>query len=187
MVDAAGWGVILLETVGTGQSETEIAEIADISLVVNAPGLGDDIQAIKSGILEIADVLVINKADLPLATRAEQHMKSMLALRAADHQQVPVVKTIATDNEGIDVLLNAIDERRSAKLKARGQKQRVNRARRLLAQQLAHQVKALVLAGDADMAVVQEWLNRLRSELTLGEQMPPTDDNPHIKADCRLP
>ena len=73
LMDASGRDVIIIETVGAGQSEVEIAEIADVCVVVNAPNLGDDIQAIKAGILEIADVLVVNKADLPLASRTTEH------------------------------------------------------------------------------------------------------------------
>ena len=80
-MDAAGRDIIIIETVGTGQSEVEIAEIADICVVVNAPGLGDDIQAIKAGLLEIADVLVVNKSDTPLADLAAKQLRSMLKLR----------------------------------------------------------------------------------------------------------
>lgn len=107
-VDAAGWPYIILETVGAGQSETEVAEFADIKVVVNAPGLGDGVQAIKAGILEIADVLVVNKADLPLADRAQQQLKNMLELRQAEFRNVPIVPTIATQNEGVSDLLETI-------------------------------------------------------------------------------
>ena len=69
LMDAAGFDVIVLETVGAGQSEVEMAEMADVRIVISAPGLGDDVQAIKAGILEIADILVVNKSDLPLAKR----------------------------------------------------------------------------------------------------------------------
>jgi LAO/AO transport system kinase len=78
--DAAGFDVILIETVGAGQSEVEIARLAHTTLVVEAPGLGDDIQAIKAGILEIADILVVNKSDLPGAEKTERALKGMLGL-----------------------------------------------------------------------------------------------------------
>ncbi len=78
--DAAGFDVVLIETVGAGQSEVDIARLAHTTLVVEAPGLGDDIQAIKAGILEIADILVINKADRPGADSAERALRSMLDL-----------------------------------------------------------------------------------------------------------
>lgn len=104
-VDAAGWPYIILETVGAGQSETEVAEFADIKIVVNAPGLGDGVQAIKAGILEIADILVVNKSDLPLADRTVQQLKGMLELRAAEARDVPIIATTATSGDGIQELL----------------------------------------------------------------------------------
>ena len=84
VMDAAGRDVIVIETVGTGQSEVELIEIADIRVVVNAPGLGDDVQAIKAGIMEIADILVLNKADMPMADITVRQLRSMLRLRHRD-------------------------------------------------------------------------------------------------------
>ncbi len=107
-VDAAGWPTIILETVGVGQSETEIVEFVDVRVVLNAPGLGDDVQAIKAGILEIADVLVVNKCDLPLAARTVRQLQAMLELRSGDWRDVPVVTTSATKTEGLDDLEQAI-------------------------------------------------------------------------------
>lgn len=163
LIDAAGWDVILLETVGTGQSETEISEVADINLVINAPGLGDEVQAIKAGILEIADVLVINKADLPLASRTERQLKAMLQLRESSKQQVPVVKTVAIETEGIRDLIEAIDETLRIKLGSGRGSRHEDRARRLLAQEMAQQVKSLILAG-ADLDLVKDLLKRLRHQ-----------------------
>ena len=80
-MDAAGRDFIIIETVGTGQSEVEVVEIADMCVVVNAPNMGDEVQAMKAGILEIADVLVVNKADLPLAQRTTKQLTNMLELR----------------------------------------------------------------------------------------------------------
>lgn len=111
VMDAAGWPLILIETVGAGQSETEIACVADLSLVVSAPGLGDDVQAIKSGILEIADVLVVNKADGPEAAETAKHLETMLALRPEGFRDVPVLNVSATMRTGIDALKDAIDTR----------------------------------------------------------------------------
>jgi len=105
--DAAGRDVVVVETVGTGQSEVEIAEIADVRVVVNAPGLGDDIQAIKAGILEIADILVVNKADLPLAERSARQLAAMAAQR--DGRPVPVIRTSATMGTGVAELADAIE------------------------------------------------------------------------------
>ncbi|GAB4452092.1 MAG: methylmalonyl Co-A mutase-associated GTPase MeaB [Anaerolineales bacterium] len=127
--DAAGFEVIIIETVGAGQSEVDIARLAHTTLVVEAPGLGDDIQAIKAGILEIADVLVINKADRPGVENTERALRSTLELAhptkriihhhgrmmTLDTPQVnaplwmpPILKTIATDGSGIPELAEAI-------------------------------------------------------------------------------
>ena len=99
VMDAAGRDVIIVETVGTGQSEIEVTEIADICVVVNAPNMGDDVQAMKAGVLEIADVLVVNKADLPLAQRTTEQLKNMLKLRQ-DKQDIPVIETVAIKETG---------------------------------------------------------------------------------------
>lgn len=163
LIDTAGWDVILLETVGTGQSETEISEVADINLVINAPGLGDEVQAIKAGILEIADVLVINKADLPLAARTERQLKAMLQLREKGKQQVPVVKTVAVEAEGIHDLVEVIDETLKVKSVSVSGSRHEERARRLLAQEMAQQVKSMILAG-SDLNLVKDLLERLRKQ-----------------------
>lgn len=114
LIDAAGWDVVILETVGTGQSEVEVAEVADVCVVVTCPGMGDEIQAMKSGVLDIADVLVVNKADLPDANRAARELRSMLKLREESRQKVPVIELIATEGRGIDKLAEAVSARRSA-------------------------------------------------------------------------
>lgn len=111
VIDAAGWEVVILETVGTGQSEVEIADIADVCVVVSCPGLGDEIQAMKAGVLDIADVLVVNKADLEGAAHTAGALRSMLKLRDTHRQSVPVVETVATDGRGIDKLLDAAESR----------------------------------------------------------------------------
>ncbi len=112
-VDVAGFDHIVLEAVGAGQSEVEISRFADTTVVLNAPGLGDDVQAIKAGILEVADVLVVNKADLPLADQTKQHLESMLQLRAAD--RVPAVLLVsATEGRGVAELVDAVAEAQRA-------------------------------------------------------------------------
>ena len=109
VMDAAGRDFIIVETVGTGQSEVEVAEIADVCVVVNAPNMGDDVQAMKAGVLEIADVLVVNKADLPLAQRTTDQLKNMLKLRH-ENRDVPIVETVATKDTGIETLFATIDQ-----------------------------------------------------------------------------
>jgi LAO/AO transport system kinase len=137
LLDAAGFDAILIETVGAGQSEVDIARTAHTTLVVEAPGLGDDVQAIKAGILEIADILVVNKADRPGANQTMRSLKAMLELghpasrsrlishhgRLVEmepapngHDQAlwlpPIVQTVATDGIGIVELVDAIDAHR---------------------------------------------------------------------------
>jgi len=102
LLDAAGYDVVLVETVGAGQSEVEIAKIAATRLVVCPPGLGDDVQALKAGILEIADAFVVNKADLPGAERALRDLTAVLALGKGARR--PVFSTVATTGRGVDEL-----------------------------------------------------------------------------------
>ena len=111
VLDAMGMDVVLVETVGVGQDEVEIVSLSHTAVVVTVPGMGDDIQAIKAGILEIADVLCINKADSEGADRAERDLIAMLHLRAPVHDapEVEIVRTIASTGTGITELLAAID------------------------------------------------------------------------------
>ncbi len=142
VLDAAGFAVILVETVGAGQSEVEIARMAHTTVVVDAPGLGDEVQAIKAGILEIADILVVNKADRPGAQNTVRTLRAMLELghrlRTGGHHgvravaaavqaepvfdswTVPVIETVATEHKGIDELLAALD-RHQAHLRETGE------------------------------------------------------------------
>jgi len=107
--DAAGFDVILVETVGTGQSEVEIGRYADARLVICPPGLGDEVQAIKAGVLEIADLLVVNKADLPSAERTLLDLRVQFAARHQGAWEVRVLATVATSGEGIAALADALD------------------------------------------------------------------------------
>jgi LAO/AO transport system kinase len=110
ILDAAGYGKIIVETVGVGQDEVEIVKAADVSVVVLVPGMGDDIQAIKAGIMEIGDVFVINKADRDGVLRTEKELEALLSLAMRpDAWQPPIVKTVATENKGIEELASAIE------------------------------------------------------------------------------
>ena len=111
LMDAAGWDRIVVETVGAGQGEVAIADAADVRVVVCATGLGDDVQALKAGILEIADVLVVNKADLPGSTTTVNQLEAMLALRAEAARDVSICKTTATTGEGVAELAKTIEDR----------------------------------------------------------------------------
>ena len=111
VLDAMGKDYILVETVGVGQDEVEIAATAYTTIVVTVPGMGDDIQAIKAGILEVADILVVNKADREGASRTYQELMQMLELRAPQRETAwrpPVLLAQAKDNEGIDELMAAV-------------------------------------------------------------------------------
>jgi LAO/AO transport system kinase len=113
VLDAAGCDVVLVETVGVGQAEVEVASLADSTIVLVAPGMGDAIQAAKAGILEIADIFVVNKADRDGADQAARDLRHMLSLgerRTADDWAPPVVKTVAARGEGIDDVVAALDK-----------------------------------------------------------------------------
>jgi LAO/AO transport system ATPase/phenylacetic acid degradation protein PaaD len=109
VLDAAGFPIVIVETVGAGQSDVDIAALADTTVVVCPPGLGDDVQAIKAGILEIGDVLVVNKGDVAHAERTERELRDMLHLRKArETWRVPVVRTVATTGEGVARLVDVV-------------------------------------------------------------------------------
>ena len=113
ILDAAGYEKVVVETVGVGQDEVEIVKTADCSVVVLVPGMGDDIQAIKAGIMEIGDVFVINKADRDGVLRTEKELEALLSLAVRpDGWSPPIVKTIATENKGIEELAGAIESYR---------------------------------------------------------------------------
>ncbi len=138
VMDAAGRDVVVIETVGAGQSEVEIAEIAHTKVVVCAPGLGDDIQTIKAGILEIADILVVNKSDLPLADHTVRHLSAMLGLRDHDAPNVPIVSTTATTGEGMAELADAVESHGETFATADRRRDPRVRIRRLVADAAGH-------------------------------------------------
>jgi LAO/AO transport system kinase len=111
LLDAVGYPLILIETVGTGQDGTDIASLADTVVVVEAPGLGDGVQAIKSGLLEVGDIVVINKADQPGADDAQRLIRASFDLARPSHGgSVPILPTVATTESGISELLVAIKD-----------------------------------------------------------------------------
>jgi LAO/AO transport system kinase len=169
--DAVGFDVVLIETVGTGQSEVEVAAAADTTVVVEAPEMGDEIQAIKAGLLEVADVIVVNKGDRPGAHRTAAQLAAMLADaprearpgRPAPKQPQVLVTTAAT-GEGVADLLAAIDRHRSSG-RAEGEAARLRRAEALvwsvLVDRLHARVRALEGSGEAagvGRPAAGEWL-----------------------------
>lgn len=148
VLDAAGFELIIVETVGAGQSEVEIAEIADTRVVVCPPGLGDDVQAIKAGILEIADILVVGKADLPLADKTELDLRFMLSVTKHAPRQPTIVRVSALSGTGVTELADAIGAtiRGAASRRGTGSRERM---RRLFAQEAGNLLRARLTALDS--------------------------------------
>jgi LAO/AO transport system kinase len=134
VLDAAGCDVVFVETVGVGQSEIEVVSLADTTVVMLAPGMGDGVQAAKAGILEVADILVVNKADRDGAETTTRDLRNMLSLTAhpedgAPFWSPPIVKTVAVRGEGLDKLTAAIDEHREwLESTGEGDRRRLRRA-----------------------------------------------------------
>jgi len=109
ILEAAGKDIILVETVGVGQDEVEVVKMADIIVVVLVPGMGDDIQAFKAGIMEIADLFVLNKADSPETDRTERQLRAMLELGSLN--KIPeIIKTVATEGKGLETLIEELEK-----------------------------------------------------------------------------
>jgi len=143
VLSAAGKDVILVETVGVGQDEVDIVGTADVSLVVLVPGLGDGVQALKAGIMEIADVFVVNKADRDGVERVVAEIESTLSLAAADGEPPAIVRTVATRDEGLEALLEAVESYR-CRIAESGALEAKRRAR--LRRQLEEAVRQRVMA-----------------------------------------
>jgi LAO/AO transport system kinase len=124
---AAGFEVILVETVGVGQAEVEIASAADSTVLLVVPGMGDSIQAAKAGVIEVADVLVVNKADRPDTQATLRDLRAAVAMAPGDWKP-PIVPTVATAGDGVDDLVTALD-RHDAWLDASGERSRRRLAR----------------------------------------------------------
>jgi LAO/AO transport system kinase len=151
LLDAAGFDIVLVETVGAGQSEVEIASAAHTTMVIEVPGMGDDVQAIKAGILEIADLFVVNKADREGADATIRQLRAMLHLGGPprDGWEPPIVPAVAMREEGIAQVAAAV-EQHLAHLQATGQKQQRDQARATRELELIVQEVALERARSAD-------------------------------------
>jgi len=171
ILDAAGYDPVLIETVGVGQDEVEVVQASHSTVVVSAPGLGDDIQAVKAGLLEIADIHVVSKCDRPDANRTITDLKGMLTLAmhaSAEPRQpsawpVPVVATSAVSDQGIDELVEKIDEHRSflTQTGALRERQRQIALRRLLRAAEDQLRDEFVRQQEGDMArVISDMVER---------------------------
>ena len=163
VLELAGLDIVIIETVGAGQSDVEVAELADLKIVVCTPDLGDDIQAIKAGILEIADILVVNKSDLPLAGHAMKRLTGMIGLRAPGARDVPVLPTTATEGEGVAALADAIETLEGIRDAATRGATALGRVRRLLAEEVARR------AGERIRNAEGSKLDDLCQEVQRGE------------------
>jgi LAO/AO transport system kinase len=144
ILDAAGYDVILIETVGAGQGEVEIAQAAQTTLLVQAPGLGDEIQAIKAGAVEIADVFVVNKADRAGADQVVQVLQSVLALTGMSWVP-PICETVALDGSGVDDLVTAIASHQAYLASGPGRERERTRAQHELERLVQRQLLARFL------------------------------------------
>jgi len=152
VLDAAGRDIVLIETVGVGQDEVDIVRTADVSIVVLVPGAGDEVQALKAGIMEIADIFVVNKADREGADRTVASIEAMLSLEsfAAGRWRPPIVKTEATTGAGVAELVEAIERFRAHTAATLGERRRARaefRVKELLAHRFVQHVTGHVLAA----------------------------------------
>ena len=170
ILDAAGYQKILVETVGVGQDEVEIVKTADVCVVVLVPGLGDDVQTMKAGIMEIGDVLVLNKADREGALRAEKELQALLALAVReDAWQPAIVKTVATESKGIEELADAIEQcREFQQTRPETSERRRAIARWRILELLREQLVAQALNGNG----AAEKLDRLAVEVASKKRDP---------------
>ena len=165
VLDAAGKDVVLIETVGVGQDEVDVVRTADVSIVTLVPGAGDEVQALKAGIMEIADIFVVNKADREGADRAVASIEAMLALQtfAPGSWRPPIVKTEATTGNGVDELLEAVERFRAHTAAAAGSRRRARaefRVRELMAQRFTDHVERHVLQPGEFERLLEEIAGR---------------------------
>ncbi len=155
VLDASGRDLVLIETVGVGQDEVDIVRLADITIVILVPGMGDDVQSLKAGIMEIADIFVINKADRDGAERVEREIKAMQSLSMRDDDWVPrVVKTVATSATGVPELASAIDDYEAfLSVSERGRQRRIanwrSRLREMLRDEVLRRIVQRAFSEDA--------------------------------------
>ena len=177
-LDAAGFDTIIVETVGAGQAEVEIVRAAQSVVVVTVPGMGDEIQAIKAGILEIADIFVVNKADRPDADRAAAELRMLLSLdqRKGEREwRVPIIKAVATTGAGVPELADKLAAhlaslRETGQLAARGGRQAQSEMLALLHQALIERISHTI--GDEEWAkLVAAVVERERDPYTTADEL----------------
>lgn len=160
ILEAAGKDYILVETVGVGQDEVEVVKLADVVLVVLTPDAGDEIQAFKAGIMEIADIFVINKADHPGADKMERQLRAMLDLGLPDKDKPSVIKTVATKGQGTDGMLSEVDRL----MEKRDRRLQEIRRKRLLAWMLRDVIREKIdqlISRDIPDSVFEEYVDQI--------------------------
>lgn len=169
VLDALGKDVVLIETVGVGQSEVDIVKTADSTMLVLTPAGGDSVQTIKAGIMEIADIFVINKADLPGAERTATEINMMLDMKESEAWRPPVLLTVSVRNEGTEALWNSLKEHRNY-LEESGKLMEIRRAR--VRRELTEQVEYLVKNRVWNQVKEQVRLDDLVEKIVLRRQDP---------------
>ncbi|GER87087.1 methylmalonyl Co-A mutase-associated GTPase MeaB [Dictyobacter vulcani] len=177
-MDAAGYNPIIIETVGTGQAEVEIMRTAQTVLVTMAPGMGDDIQAIKAGILEIADIFVVSKADKPGADQTAAELTMLLSLdpnRRQSAWRIPVIKTSSLKEQGISELITAMHKhyaylKESGQITRRAQRQLHSEIQNLIMQAVAKKLQAQIDPEEWD-ALIAEVTDRKRDPYSVADSL----------------
>ncbi len=192
VLDAAGRDLVLIETVGVGQDEVDIVRTADISIVVLVPGSGDDVQALKAGIMEIADIFVVNKADREGADRTIASIESLLSLESFENGRwrPPIVKTEATTGKGVTELVEAIDRFRAHTAATLGERRRARaefRVTELLAQRFVRHATGRVLAAGEFEALLDRIAARDTDPYSVVDQIVTRTLASHSVTDARDP
>jgi LAO/AO transport system kinase len=169
-LDAARYDPVVIETVGAGQSEVEIARLAETTVVVEVPDMGDEVQAIKAGLLEVADVIAVNKGDRPGADRAARQLRAMLSTAGGriERQPPPVLVTTATSGDGVAALADAIEKHRSV---AHQPAHALARAQNQVRRALSDRALALARAHTGWDATLQQVADRELDPITAAEQL----------------
>ena len=160
ILEAAGKDYVLVETVGVGQDEVEVVKLADLVLVVLTPDAGDEIQAFKAGIMEIADIFVINKADHPGAEKMERQLRAMLDLGLPDKDKPSVIKTVATKGQGMDGMLSEVD-RLMGKRDRRVQEVRRKRLLAWMLRDVTREKIDRLISQDIPDSVFEEYVDQI--------------------------
>ena len=165
LLDAAGFDVVLIETLGVGQDEVDVARIANVTAVVMVPGMGDDVQALKAGIIEIANIFVINKSDLPGADRLEREL--IAAMQLSESPAVPIVRCIASEGKGVAEAAAAMEQAANGPAPAQGWPERL---REMLRERLMERISGAEIEAAAEQVavrranpyrIVSDWVERL--------------------------